>query len=274
MGIIDDSVAIAEKETKLALRFKFSFFAESLITPLIRIIPFLLVYSGFFLIGGEGAKIGGEVTSQNYVVFLILGMLADVFFYTGWSTFLGRFMNEKYWQTIDAILLAPINRISLIIGVGLADFIALCPSLFLFILFCIFTIPIPLVDLSLVLFALILLFSVSLSIGLIVGCTALFNENLTPLFGYARIIAVFFSCFYYPIEVLRMPALGELGNILPAIAYINPIYQINYIIRSIWLQGVIPLNSFIYALFFAVVAPLAAVYIFRRLFKVLSVQGY
>ena len=131
MSIIDDSLTIAEKETKLALRYKVPFFTSSLVGPIIRIMPFLLVYWGFFAFG-ENASIGGEVTSANFVIFLILGMLCDVFFDTGWKTFTGRFMTEKYWQTIEAMLLSPINRISFIFGGGLSDFISLFPSLLLF----------------------------------------------------------------------------------------------------------------------------------------------
>ncbi|MFH1225416.1 MAG: ABC transporter permease [Candidatus Diapherotrites archaeon] len=274
MSIIDESLAIGEKETTLAMRFKFAFFADSMISPLMRIMPFLLVYWGFFLLGQGTAAIGNEVTSQNFVVFLVLGMLADVFFFSGWSTFLQKFTAEKYWQTVDATLLAPINRLSLIFGVGLAEAISLFPSTLMFLALCFFLMPISFVNLALVLFALLLLFTVSLSIGLIVGCAGLFNENFVPLFGYMRIVVVFFSCFYYPLEVLRVPQFGAIGGILPTIAYFNPIYQGVNVIRSIWLHGIVPFEPLMYLLFFAVVAPLAAVYLFRRLFRVMSVQGY
>lgn len=183
-------------------------------------------------------------------------------------------MNEKFWQTINAILLAPINRLSLIFGVGLAEFIAIFPSLTLFIIVCFMLMPISLVHLGLVLFALLLLFLIALSMGLMAGCAGLFNENAVPIFGYIRVVVVFFSCFYYPIEVLRIPQLGQIGSILPTIAYLNPIYQAVTVLRSAWLHGVVPFDSLIYVLFFAIIAPLAAVYIFRRLFKALSVQGY
>ena len=119
-----------------------------------------------------------------------------------------------------------------------------------------------------------MLFLISLSIGLIVSCAALFNENFMPLFEYFRIAIVFFSCFYYPITVLRISWLGIYGDILPAIAYANPIYQANLLLKNIWLYGSVPFESLTYVLFFAIVSPIAAVYIFRRMFKALSIQGY
>jgi len=272
-NLLRESFAIAKKEIKLALRFKFPFFSSSLIGPMIRIMPFLLVYWGFFSFTPEGS-IGGVVTAENFIVFLILGMLADVFFYMGWSAFHKKFMMEKFWQTIEATLLAPIYRLSLIFGIGMSEFVSLFPSLVLFLAVSFVFFPISLINLGVVLVVLLMLFSISLSIGLIVGCAALFNENFMPIFEYIRIAFVFFSCFYYPITVLRIPWLGIYGEILPTIAFINPIYQANFLIKNIWLQGVIPFESLSYVLFFAIVSPIAAVYIFRRLFKALSIQGY
>ena len=273
MSIIDESLAIAEKEIKLSTRFKLPFFTQSLVGPLIRILPFLLIYTGFFSIS-QDVTIGELVKPDTFIVFLILGMLADVFFETGWRTFGNKFMREKFWETISATFLAPINKLSLILGTGLAEFVSIFPSLIIFFIIGFIIVPIGFLKLGVILLALLLLFLISLSIGLIVGSASLFNENFIPIFNYVRIVIVFFSCFYYPIEVLEIKQLGAIGQIFPAIASINPVYQVINLIRNIWFGTGLELQPLIYILFFAIVTPIAAVYLFKRLFKVLSIQGY
>ena len=204
----------------------------------------------------------------------MLGITADIFFFLGYQTFSNKFRAEKYWQTMEIILLAPINRLSIITGVGLADLISVVPSLIMFLGLAYFFYPIQLTLFFVILIVLLMLFLLCLSIGLITGCATLFNENYGPLFDYARIALVLFSCFYYPREVLRIEQLGFIGEILPTIAWFNPIYQANHAIRSIWFEGIVPLDSMLYLTFFAVVSPLAAVYIFKKLWKILGIQGY
>ncbi len=46
MQLLEETLAIAEKEIGLALRYKLPFFTNSLVAPIIRILPFVLVYWG------------------------------------------------------------------------------------------------------------------------------------------------------------------------------------------------------------------------------------
>ncbi len=273
MDLIDESVAIAEKETALALRYKIPFFTGSLISPLIRIMPFLLVYWGFFSVD-PSAVLGGYLKPETFVPFLFLGITTDIFFNMGFSTFTAKFMTEKWWQTLEIILLAPINKLSLLTGVGLGDLVSIAPTLVMFVGLAYYLSPIPFLELVKVLIIMLLCFMVSLSIGLITGCASLVNENLTPFFGYLKVFIALLSAFYYPIEVLKTDKFGPLGHLLPVIATFNPIYQANFIIRSIWFDGITPLNSVIYVLFFAIISPIAAVYLFNKMWTKLGIQGY
>ncbi len=273
MQLLEETLAISEKETDLALRYKIPFFTSSLISPLIRIMPFLLVYGGFFA-AGANLSLGAHLKPETFIPFLFLGITTDIFFNTGYSTFAGKFQTEKWWQTIEIIFLAPINRMSIITGVGLGELIAVLPTLVLFIGLAYFFIPIPFLDLLKVLVIMLLTLLISLSMGLVVGSANLVNENLGPIFGYLRIFLVFLSAFYYPIEVLKTDKFGPLGEFIPVLATFNPIYQANFAIRSIWFEGVTPLTSIIYILFFAIISPIAAVYFFNKIWSALGIQGY
>ena len=273
MQLIDESLAIAEKEVGLSVRYILPFFTNSLISPLIKVMPFLLVYGGFFS-ANPSAALAGHVKPETFIPFLFLGITADIFFSIGYSTFSSKFMVEKWWQTMEIIILAPINKLSLITGIGLGDLISTFPTLVLFLGLAYYFTPLGFLDLIKVLIIFLLLFMISLSIGLITSCAALFNENLAPFFGYLRVIISFVSAFYYPIEVLKTDKLGALGQFLPVIATFNPLYQANFIIRAIWFEGITPINSVIYVLFFAIISPIATVYVFNKLWSTIGIQGY
>lgn len=273
MSLVDNTLTIAEKELGLDLRYKLPFLLGSTVNPLIRIIPFLLVYAGFFTLESK-ASLGEFMTFENFISFLFLGIVADSFFNVGYTTFRGKFLNEKYWQTTEILLLAPINRLAMITGVGLAEIVSIIPTLLIFLGTAYFFYPISLMQLFIVLAVLLMLFVLCLSLGLIAGSASLFNENLSPIFDYARVIIVFFSCFYYPREILAIKQLGALGELFPSLALLNPIYQANFIIRSIWFTSQPPLEPLLYLTFFAIVSPIAAVYIFVKLWKWMGIQGY
>jgi len=268
MKIIEDTFTVAEKELKLEMRFKIRFFTSSMAEPLIRIAPFLLIYLGFF---AAGAKSFGSVTEINFVVFLVLGMLTDVFFVHGYSWLHTKFMQEKYWQTIEAILLAPISKISLLGGQALSIIVALVPSMAIFLLISYLIIPAYFVHIAVVLLCLVLVLPIALSIGLVYSGAALFNENFTPLFNYARVGIVFISCFYYPITIFdKVPMLAALK---PLVLF-NPFYQAVFAIRQAWIFGIIEWGAIAYVAVFAIATPLLAVFIFNSLWKRLDIQGY
>jgi len=276
-----DILTIAEKEVKLALRFKLSFFLDHLISPIIRIVPFIMIYSGIFLMSNGNFNIGGEVSNYNFILFLLIGMFMDTYFSVGVTSFQSKFINEKYWQTIEATFLAPINKLSLIFGVGVSDAISILPMYIMFGIISLTLMPIGIEKILIAILVLGLIFTISLSLGLIFGSISLFQENLTPLAGYFRMGITFFSCFYYPITIL--PVITEF-NILQSIARLNPIFQGVDIIRSVWFGnglppteivfGFIPINPLIYLVAVAAIAPLIAVFVFDKLWKILGIQGY
>ena len=276
MKILFDSLAIAEKELKLNFRYKWAFFISNLLNPLLRAGPFLLVYYGFFAIAGDSVSIGG-VSSLSFVVFLLLGMLVDIFLHSGLTVFSDNFLREKFWQTIQGFLLAPTHKLSLVIGVGISQLVAIFPTMLFFLLITFIWQPVSPLVLVFCLLVLAGAFLIALGAGLLLGSAALFNENFVPIFGYLRVIWVFFSCFYYSIDVLKFSVWGVLID-LRLLAELNPIYQAVAIIRATWVYGfdyafqLWP--QFAYFAAFVIIVPLVSVFIFRKLFKRFDIEGY
>jgi ABC-2 type transport system permease protein len=273
--IVKDGLTIAEKELKLEMRFKVYFFTSSFIGPLLRLIPFILVYYGFFVFSNS-SRLAGGISSKNFAVFLLMGTLVDIFFTTGYISFGTKFMREKFWQTIDGLLIAPINKFSLILGVGICEFVILLPATLFFIAIAVMLMPVGIIRIAIVMFILLLVLLISLSMGLIAGCADLFNENLKPFFDYFRLAVVFFSCFYYPIQFLPKS--------FWFLTTINPLFHAASIARNVWFYGTIPKLAWLkhifpvepmaYLLVFAVVSPIVGIFVFRKLWRWLGIQGY
>ena len=276
--IFRDAVTIAAKEMDLMLRFKISFFSTGLVGPFMRVVPFLFLYSGFFVFSSAGSL--GIVNQGNYMVFLFLGMLADLFIELGYKGFASRFLMEKYWQTIDGILMAPVSKFSLIFGIGAGDLLASLPSIIIFSIFAYLLIPIPPFNFAMVLFVLLLMMLVTLSVGLVYGAAALASENWVVLFEYGRAAWIFLSCLYYPITIFSPSAYtGIMHTVFSVIyfcAWINPLYQGNYIIRALWLEPgtPFPLFSLLYILCFVILMPIVSVKLFSLVLRKKGIQGY
>lgn len=266
--ILADSIAIAEKDLKLDMRFKIPFFFETVVMPIAVLAPFILVYFGYFQAGN--VYFAG-LEKENFVVFLLLGMLSSIALHQGFNNFLDKFLREKYWQTIEGIAITPINRISLVIGGTINGVISVLPSAVIIFFIGQFFLPTSIAHSIQILLLLILLLLTSMSLGLVAALTAVFNENYSPVFRYFIIAITFFSCFYYPISLFDShPFLALLKPLIE----INPFYHGVTIMRSIWFFGVIPWASFLYVLIFSIILPFISVFVFNRAWKIFTIQGY
>jgi ABC-type polysaccharide/polyol phosphate export permease len=289
LSIWRDAYTIAEKELKLATRFKIPYFTGVLVNPLIRIFPFLLVYYGFFA-GGATDFMG--ITMGSYVPFLVIGMLADVFLNMGYSLFVSHFGSEKVWHTVEATLLSPISKLSLLIGLWGARFISTFPTVLMFFLLAAWYYPAAMTTIAFAFVMLICTLSIASSIGLIYGSLTMANENFGPVFSYMRMGWVFISCFYYPVNILLFK-LGESAFDFRFLAWINPVFHSTDLIRTFWL-GQIDLSlsisgnlglvfgsgwqqialPLIFVVGCALAFPLISVKIFNILWKKMGIQGY
>ncbi|PIN98571.1 MAG: hypothetical protein COT90_03635 [Candidatus Diapherotrites archaeon CG10_big_fil_rev_8_21_14_0_10_31_34] len=261
---LSEIIAITKKEFKLSIRFKTAYLLNTFVNPVLSIIPLFIIYYGFLHYGG--AEGFGGIDLSNYIAFLIFGIIGQAFFYNGINAFTLKFREEKYWNTIESLFAAPINYLSLIIGVGINVILNLFPLLLIFILIASFFSVASLIEISLIVLMMIILFALCLGVGLIYGALTLFSENFDPVFRYFFAGWTLLSCFAYPIQIIP----EEIRFIVLA----NPVYYAVTFTREIWINHFIDFNAFFFVLVFAVIMPIISVYIFKIAWKRMEIQGY
>ena len=261
---LEEIIAITKKEFKLSIRFKTAYLLNTFINPILSIIPLFLIYYGFLHYGG-GEGFGG-ITLDNYVAFLIFGIIGQSFFYNGINAFAVKFREEKFWRTIESLFIAPINYISLIIGVGINVVLKLIPLLFIFILIASLFSSASLIEILLIILMMLVMLLFCLGVGLIFGALTLFSENFDPPFRYFFALWTLLSCFAYPIHIIP--------NFLKPLVVFNPIYQAVNFSRDLWINHYFGLSSLLYVSLFALLMPIVAVIVFKIAWKRMEVQGY
>ena len=125
--------AITEKNVKLSLRFKLNLII-SFITPLISLIMPFIIMGKFFSLNTEF----GPWNRDNFVVFQFIAY--HIFLLRTMITiFAAQFIQEKYWYTLQSIIIAPFNRINLLFGIFFSHLILQSiPFIFIFVLCYIF----------------------------------------------------------------------------------------------------------------------------------------
>jgi ABC-type polysaccharide/polyol phosphate export permease len=264
MEILSEIIAITKKEFKLMIRFKTAYLLNMFVNPVLSIIPLFIIYYGF-LHYTDASDFGG-VNLDNYIAFLIFGIVSQTFFYNGTNVFALKFKEEKYWQTIESLFLAPINYLSLIFGVGINVILNLMPLLLIFMLIAsVFSAP-SLISIPLIVLMMILLLLFCLGFGLIYGALTLFSENFDPLFRYFIAGWTLASCFAYPITIIP--------EAFRPIILANPVYQAVNFTRELWINNFFDFNAFLYVLIFAIIMPVIAVFLFKIAWKRMEIQGY
>ena len=262
--------AIVEKEISLNLRFK-SQFLINLLNPLIQLFVYFFLFGAIFAIQ-QGGSIG-YWNSSNFLLFLIIAMSIN---YTQpiITKYTQLFLTEKYWKTLSAIIIAPLNRISLLIGILISQI--LISSIGVIFLFTLSSILFPISILQLILFILayfciLLVFG---SIGLILGAFAISNENFQNY--YLLIVRFLFllSCINYPKEIFP--------DFIQFFFTLNPFYYLFDLLRLIWYSGLSPTNAFLYIspihiitfILITILSPIIAVLLFERIYKKHGITGY
>ncbi|MEM3400081.1 MAG: ABC transporter permease [Candidatus Micrarchaeia archaeon] len=257
--------AIFEKEIKLDLRYKVSFFLSSIITPILSFAVVFVVYHGFFSSGGSNVS---EVTRGNYTAFLLIGALTYTVFNTSVNAFHLRFLAEKWWLTINAMMIAPVSRFSIIFGVGAAQMVrSLSGVLLIFLLAYLFH-PVSPATVALVTLILFLIACGCLGFGLVRGVFAISNEDALVFFDYFVMGWVFLSCFHYPKSIIP--------PILDPLVILNPVYHGVTLMRILWFGGSSP-HLFLHWLaiiLFAIISPIVGVIAFNFIWNRMGSEGY
>lgn len=293
--IYNKTIAIAEKEIKLELRFPFAFFTSIFIKPFLSLIPFLILYSALF--GTGTSQLNSIITiilaketdpqlydllilqfvqknffssfnQTNYLSWLIIGTIIFSFSKNGFDAFLDRFNREKFWNTIQGTLLAPINRFLILIGYTI---VVLIDSILFFIAIMAIYVFIYQISITQIIILFLISFLMLLGsggIGLIKGAIFISTETYHTLFELAQFFILFLSCYSIPLEYFP--------EFLRGFILFNPFYHGIELARNIIYGQFTPLTPFslVYILIFAISAMLIGVYLFNKIWKKFGIHGY
>lgn len=260
--------AITEKNLKLSARFKVSLIF-SFITPIFFILmPFFVMGTVFKL--GALSEIGNW-TTQNYLVFLLIAyninLIKNIIY-----EFPSQFQMEKYWETLSSIIIAPFNRINLLFGILLSQFLLVSIPFTTFFIIGLILFPINWITIVFVLllfFLILLLFS---GIGLLIAVFAISKENIWKILVFSFDLLFWFSAIIYPIQIFPQFIQNYIN--------LNPLFFIFDFLRLSWVENNIifslttrPLN-FSILLIFSISVPVIGVLIFNKVIKKYGIVGY
>jgi len=257
---------IAEKNVKIQLRFKFNLYS-SIIFPFLPVIMSTIVLMRFF---SEGVTFG-QWKDTNYLVFLFTAFNIELL-----RTIIQKFpiemRLEKYWKTLPALMIAPFNKMHLLLGIFLSHLIIIAiPFAVFFLLACLIS-PISPITIIFIIFIFLLIVLIFSGIGFFLGVFAISEENYWRIFTIGLQLLFYVSCIAYPFELF--PA-----EIQPIIR-LNPFYHIFEILRVTWLENNILLTitnhpfQFIILIGTAIIVPLISIYFFKIIYDKFGIVGY
>lgn len=212
----------------------------------------------------------GPWNAENFLVYLFIGY---IFILTVKIVNLGsRFRIEKYWGTLQALMVAPFNKFNLLIGMVLTHLIEISIPfiIFLIIIYVIFTISIFTLMFVILLFLGVLM--IFAGIGFFIGVFVLSKESVATWFGTLLGFFFLFACISYPYQIFP--------EYIQRIVALNPVYYIIDIIRLAWIEDnvLVTLLNHPYHLiiYFAllIICPYLGVSMFNYIFKKYGIEGY
>lgn len=262
--------AIVERNILFELRFKAKFL-QGYISPIANFIIFFIIFGTIFNVNKDYRF--GYWNSWNYVLFLLIGYNIQQT-----KTIILRydqlFMREKFWKTLQGLLVAPFNKLDLLIGIVFSDLIlASIPIITMFII-AFFIYPITL--LSLFLF-LVVFFSVAIffgSIGIFIGIFSISNESIAKFLMFSMNIILAFACINYPLEIFP--------EIIQIVILLNPLFYFFDLLRLIWYAGIDLSTALTYispfhiiiVIIFTIIGPIISIFLFNKIYKKLGITGY
>jgi ABC-type polysaccharide/polyol phosphate export permease len=264
------SFAIVEKNIYLELRVKSNLIMR-FINPIIQLFILIFIFGLIFSIR-EDYNIG-YWNANNYVLFLLISFCIQ-FSRTITIKFNQMFYNEKYWKTLSALMVAPVNRFTLLFGTILSELVMMSIPLIILFIIALVLYPISIFYIFLIILVFLAIYLILASIGLLIGALGISNEEFIPYVSIILRFIFLFSCTNYPKEIF--PEFIQIFIIL------NPFYYLFDLLRLIWYLGIdyeiaITLISpihYIVILSFTVLTPIISVYLFNRIYKKYGITGY
>jgi len=258
--------AIAEKNVKIQLRFKFNLI-YSIFSPFLPIFMSLIVLMRFFV-----ADVNlGQWNDTNYLVFLFTAFQIELLRRII-QDFPNDFRLEKYWKTLPALMIAPFNKVHLLFGVFFSHLIIIAiPFAVLFVLTYLIS-PIGVITILFIIGIYLLIDLIFSGIGLFLGVFAISKENYWRIFSIGIQIVFYASCVIYPFEIFPQE--------IQPIIQLNPFYHIFDLLRITWLEdnAILTIINYPFQLIIligtAIIVPLIGIYIFNKVYNKFGIVGY
>ena len=257
---------IAEKNVKIQLRFKFNL-VYSIISPFLPIFMSLIVLMRFFV----ADVTFGQWNDTNYLIFLFtafnIELLRRII-----QDFPEDFRLEKYWKTLPALMIAPFNKVHLLLGIFLSHLIIIAIPFTVFFMLTYIISPISILTIVFIIIIYLLIDLIFSGIGLFLGVFAISKENYWRIFSIGLTLLFYASCVMYPFEIF--PA-----EIQPIIR-LNPFYHIFDILRITWLEDNLMFTitnypfQFVILMGTAIIIPLIGIYVFNKVYDKFGIVGY
>lgn len=257
--------ALTEKNIKLKLRFKY-YFILSYISPFISVIIPLFVLGKFFEFNADF----GPWTEDNYYIYSFLAYVITLL--KGVMTeFQSQFYHEKYWNTLPGLIIAPSNKLNLLLGIFFSQIIVNSVPTCLFFILCFLYAPISIFTLFFVIFIYVLIALIFSGIGLIIGVLTISNENLAQIFKFGLNFFFLFSALTFPFQVFP--------EIIQQIINLNPFYYYFDLLRLSWVfnDNILMINNYLNYLIIiilsAIFLPSFGVISFNYIYKKYGIVG-
>ena len=188
------------------------------------------------------------------------------------NSYPGQLRQEKFWQTLPALIIGPFKRVYLLLGIFISHLMIISVPFIFFFVFSYIYLPISILTIFSMLFVYGCISLIFAGIGLIIGIGAISKENFVPIFKFGIGLLFAFSCFTLPFDFFP----EYLQNFIA----LNPFYYIIDFARLVWIE-----NNFIYSILThpvhlflllsgAIFLPMFGLLVFNYIFKKYGIVGY
>jgi len=257
---------IAQKNLKVQLRFKFNLI-YSILSPFLLIFLSIVVLWRFFNMGAQF----GQWDNTNYYIFLFIAFNIELLRRIT-QDFPNDFIQEKYWKTIPALIIAPFNKLHLLLGIFFSHLIIVAIPFIIFFILTYLIYPISIITIIFIIIIYLLIDLIFSGIGLFLAVFAISEENYWRIFTIGIQIVFYISCITYPFEMFP--------DFIQLVILINPFYYIFDVLRMTWIDDNVLITMTNYPFHFtilvvcAIVIPLISIYVFKLIYNKFGIMGY
>lgn len=263
---VNQIVALVIKDIKLSMRFKMHLIIR-IISPIIAVLMPIIIMTNFFSFN----KSFGTWNDKNFMIYILLAYNITLIF-SLINQYSNKFNQEKFWQTLPALIIGSISRFNLLMGIYISYMIVLFVPLTIVFLLCFLYYPISFFTAVFIIFIFFLTTLMISGIGMILGVLQISRENYNQVFIFLVSIIFWGSCVMYPFEIFP--------SFIQQFIELNPLYHIFDILRQGWIEDNVTYTiqmhfiGFLLVISFSIVFPLIGVLSFNGIYNKYGIVGY